>query len=391
VGHSIPLGQFALLVKRDNSHEKQSTSIPVAATTTATTSNNNMDLIRILSKKERTFPIYNTTDWCPPGTTTVWSNQGSIHTCSDKMARWNYLGYQGALLSTFLSEPIYVTTVTVGRKFSSMTCRRAICCRLDAHMKASTNRTSKKRLKVDDTKRTDIDESLSSTTDPYNQLQKYQLHHPTVMGTSVYMDESGCIDMSSSISLTVASTHYNDTTNESQNKNKSSPSTTTPTTSTTSSKSNTSGEVRFHSPLSFVTWLQHPLSMLPSSSSSSSTRVRDSEYVMECIDGSTGFLIDAIAPDCSDRPIAARQSSEICTLALLKQYLRVKSMRVDPNTSLSLEQLITPALTLYKYRRLKVAAAWSYEQAKDTLLTTHPIFRDWKRRDSGMTGANVIE
>ncbi|XP_035825974.1 tRNA-specific adenosine deaminase 1 isoform X2 [Aplysia californica] len=51
--------------------------------------------------------------------------------CSDKMARWNVLGCQGALLSMLLAEPIYFASVTVGRSpFCKSAMGRALYMRL---------------------------------------------------------------------------------------------------------------------------------------------------------------------------------------------------------------------------------------------------------------------
>ena len=51
--------------------------------------------------------------------------------CSDKIAKWNVLGIQSALMTNLLiNTPIYLETITVGRKFSQVHCERALCCRL---------------------------------------------------------------------------------------------------------------------------------------------------------------------------------------------------------------------------------------------------------------------
>ena len=342
VGHSIPLGQFALLVKKDPSSTGMTAATNVAR-----------------GPKERTWPIYQTTAWCPPGTTTVWSNQGSLHTCSDKIARWNYLGYQGSLLSAYLQEPIYITTITVGRKFSSVTCRRAVCCRLDAHMNVSTKNKSKKRVKMDQECDDTIDSVCFAATNCHEQPPTYQLHHPTVMGTGVYMDETGFIDLSA-LSTTKSTTEDDCQKNDGDGVSQGTKSTTS---ATTISKS--SGEIRFHSPMSFVTWLQLPLS-------SSNCKIQDAEYKTECIDGSSGYLISDVYGD--------MLQSQVCTFALIKQFLRLQSM-TSGRCKTSEEQIhtTTTTQTLHEYRKLKQLVARSYEHVKDTLLTKHPVLRDWKQ------------
>jgi hypothetical protein len=51
--------------------------------------------------------------------------------CSDKIARWNVLGLQGRRLARQLA-PVYLASLTVGRKFSRPHAERAFCCRLEA-------------------------------------------------------------------------------------------------------------------------------------------------------------------------------------------------------------------------------------------------------------------
>ena len=67
------------------------------------------------------------------GTLAVGMNlKGRMVTCSDKIAMWNSkeVGVQGGLLFSKLAKPIFIQSITIGRKFSFKHCSRAFCCRL---------------------------------------------------------------------------------------------------------------------------------------------------------------------------------------------------------------------------------------------------------------------
>jgi hypothetical protein len=106
------------------------------------------------------WPYRQDDSWCPPSCSITNFNKGTIHSCSDKLCRWNCLGLQGSLLMTMLDEPLYMSTLTVGRKFSRAICQRAVCCRADG-FKTSNN------------------------------MSGYKLNHPVLMETNVYMDDTG--------------------------------------------------------------------------------------------------------------------------------------------------------------------------------------------------------
>jgi double-stranded RNA-specific adenosine deaminase len=160
-GHSLRLGQFALLIKKnttsaaveqvDKSHKLFSSDSPQPHP----------------AQKGKVWPANQSDNWCPPGTSTVAFRKGSLHTCSDKLCRWNCLGLQGSLLASILKAPIYMSTITVGRKLTACICRRAICCRAER------------------------DAGKQQETASEGEVSKYSLHHPTVMGTGVFMDDVG--------------------------------------------------------------------------------------------------------------------------------------------------------------------------------------------------------
>ena len=147
--HSLRLGQFALLVKKDGSIIQPD------------------DATADLSSTNKKWPCRTNDNWCPPSCSITNFNKGTIHSCSDKLCRWNCLGLQGSLLMPMLDKPLYMKTLTVGRKFSRAICQRAVCCRADGFRSGGS----------------DHDTAGSEGT--------FHLNHPTLMETNVYIDESG--------------------------------------------------------------------------------------------------------------------------------------------------------------------------------------------------------
>lgn len=132
-------GQLAFLWKRDpgeNTENTENTKNPGENTESTTTEmENTTDGTRHLDPKI-------TKQVVPPGCSTT----GRVLTCSDKIAVWSCVGFQGSLLLArgLLVEPVFFDSIVVGRKFTAAICRRALCCRMkkffDNKTRASTTK-----------------------------------------------------------------------------------------------------------------------------------------------------------------------------------------------------------------------------------------------------------
>ncbi|KAL7544645.1 hypothetical protein ACHAWF_008020 [Thalassiosira exigua] len=165
--HSIRLGQFSLLVKKDGSIPRDINDSKQSPT--------REDMPERARKRRKPWPCREDDNWCPPACSIPHFDKGTIHSCSDKICRWNCLGVQGALLAPMLEGPLFIRTISVGRKFSKPICQRALCCRavgfgtLEAKGSAEGNDVAN--------------------------FGSYKLNHPTLMETNVYMDDAGTHDM----------------------------------------------------------------------------------------------------------------------------------------------------------------------------------------------------
>ena len=108
----------------------------------------------------------------PPGTALPNSGLGATATCSDKIARWNVLGLQGALLAQLLPQPLYLRSIAIGHKFSRPHATRALCCRLQK-----------------------LEASLAARRHDASEAGAYKLNHPCLMSVQRCFDE-GTLDTS---------------------------------------------------------------------------------------------------------------------------------------------------------------------------------------------------
>ena len=432
-GSSIKLGEFSLLVKKDNNdtisskpnsnnsndaiasidnnpssdggnrkNGNEPTNMAVVPQSPSTMDpDNNMDLVKTKkrtrneekgssseqtkttheikslqqhkppTRRAKAWPATLSDDWAPPGTTIVgFQQKGSIHTCSDKICRWNYLGLQGSLLAGILEEPLYLSTLTVGRKLSGSVCRRAICCRLDT-------RCRQPRLPKSSEK--NISASTSSNDDQNVNENKYRVNHPAVMGTSVKLD-TGVVD--------------------------------------TSNADERGQDVRFHSS---VVWSWWPGPHESGNNSKPCTKSTTSDNgVLECIESSSGFLAQLLddtlhnhnADTGQSLSVAPKVSTKELTSLFLQVYHQAAAARTkstDPSCDASSSKNINnnnsddemgqkqyqPNLwynnSLSGIRVIKKLYSPMHETFKDLLLTEHKVLSQWRRREDRNKCKNCID
>eukprot|EP00978_Attheya_sp_CCMP212_P022199 scaffold65949_cov51-Attheya_sp.AAC.2 len=330
--HSLRLGQFALLVKRDATAANDDTlSDPCPAT--------------IMTNKK--WPIRDSDEWCPPGTSIPGFQRGSIHSCSDKICRWNCLGLQGSLLSSILEQPLYMSTLTVGRKMTECICRRAVCCRAKGF--GDGRLCSKPKKTSGEASEKQSEQVNNEQMEEPKKASMYRLNHPSLMGTSVYMNESGVLDMSG-------------VTSEGQ-------------------------DARFTSNLC---WIWYPERRNTHNNREFNTT--NFATTAECIDGETGYVHHfsngkkrsfESSARCELPPI-----SECSTIGLLRAHEQIitssgASIRKNDGTAKKHDGEMMGRkrqVSLTELRALKREVATKYESAKEEFFT-HRTFRQWKRRE----------
>ena len=413
-GHSIKLGEFSLLVKKNNENNDAGTMEGNNNNNNSNNNNNNhnnvmvvgvganassdcskrknedkptneagasqmdQDIMDLFKTKKRTKPQEESSSssqkpqsfqpkkrrgkpwpatlsdgWAPPGTTIVgFKHKGSIHTCSDKICRWNYLGLQGSLLAGMLEEPLYLSTLTVGRKLSGAVCRRAICCRLDTRCRQPKVTQSKS--------------PAGSNND--NQIMnenKYRVNHPAVMGTSVCLS-TGVVDTSNIDAI--------------------------------------GQDVRFHSSVVWTWWPG-----VGEFWNTTEIHADDSDNgFIESIESSTGLLATTSSEEHRDnqqvdkgeiRSVAPKVSTKELISLFLQVYHRAvakknnssnpsRYKRKERNSNEGIghgrtrnESTLSFNNTLSGIREIKNRCSSKHESFKNLLLTEHKVLSQWQRRE----------
>eukprot|EP01032_Pedospumella_encystans_P015701 gene15701-17944_t len=339
-------GQVALLVKRNgrSNATKNTSLVPISADTAQNSSS--ISVSTVIASEH-----------IPAGTALPTSLEANVMTCSDKIALWNAIGLQGALLTAII-EPIYLSTITVGRKFSQVHCQRALCCRLQDFQYPQTcaargKKANKKRKQNQLKSLTEADASAAidaqviESTVPAGEgttlVQEsepkvlFSIHHPAMLGTQVKLDEG-----------TIVTGHTDAVADASSVKEAGDKTTGIPAIG-----------ARFLEPRCLVSYAACNPNEIVSSSAIGSG------HLLEVLDGRTGLL--ANAPNIENNNV-----STVSSYSLRAAFEETYSA-LHTHDKLG-------RLELGSYNALKRRVAPNYAAAKDSLFSDPLTFAEWTRK-----------